>query len=189
MKKTILTIGLCITAMLGIQAQNDYAGDYTRSLSDVMKDVEQRFGVRFKYNVDTAGVKLTFADWRIRPYSLEETLTNICQHFDWNWWKQNDNLYKIKPYEYPRRHTEEGAKMLAYLNTLYADRASWESRRDTLREEVRQRLGIDAFLDSCVQNAKPILSKVLKHDGYTTQNICIELTPGQHVFGAPLATS
>jgi hypothetical protein len=183
MKKTILTIGLCITAMLGIQAQNDYAGNYTRSLSDVMKDVEQRFGVRFKYNVDTAGVKLTFADWRIRPYSLEETLTNICQHFDWNWWKQNDNLYKIKPYEYPRRHTEEGAKMLAYLNTLYADRASWEARRDTLRQEVRQRLGIDAFLDSCVQNAKPILSKVLKHDGYTTQNICIELTPGQHVFG------
>ena len=44
MKKSILTIGLCITAMLGIQAQNDYAGDYTRSLSDVMKDVEQRFG-------------------------------------------------------------------------------------------------------------------------------------------------
>ena len=61
MKKTILTIGLCIAAMLGIQAQNDYAGNYTRSLSDVMKDVEQRFGVRFKYNVDTAGVKLTFA--------------------------------------------------------------------------------------------------------------------------------
>ena len=164
-------------------AQNSYEGNYTRSLSDVMKDVEQRFGVRFKYNVDTVGVKLTFADWRIRPYSLEETLTNICQHFDWNWWKQNDKLYKIKPYEYPRRHTEEGAKMLDYLSSLYQDRAQWELRRDSLRREVRQRLGIDAYLQACVPDAKPILSKVLKHDGYTTQNICIELNPGEHVFG------
>ena len=164
-------------------AQNTYSDNFTRSLSDVMRDVEQRFDVRFKYNVDTVGVKLTFADWRIRPYSLEETLTNICQHFDWNWWKQNDKLYKIKPYEYPRRHTEEGEKMLNYLSTLYQDRAQWEQRRDSLRREVRQLLGIDEYLQACVPNAKPILSKVLKHDGYTTQNICIELNPGEHVFG------
>ena len=169
--------------MSGLFAQNDYANDYTRPLSDVMHDVEQRFGVRFKYNVDTTGVKLTFADWRIRPYSLEETLTNICQHYDWNWWKQNDKVYKIKPYEYPRRHTEEGAKMLQYLSSLYNDRTQWEQRRDSLRQEVRRLLGIDAYLQACVPNAKSILSKVLKHDGYTTQNICIELNPGEHVFG------
>lgn len=173
-----LTAGTTFTT-----AQNDYADNYTRPVSELMRDVEQRWGVRFKYNVDTVGVKLPFADWRIRPYSLEETLTNICKYYDWNWWKQNDKLYKIKPYEYPRRHTEEGAKMLAYLNTLYQTREQWETRCDSLRREVRQLLGIDAFLDSCVRNAKPILSKVYKHDGYTTQNICIELTTGQHVFG------
>lgn len=181
MKKLICICYLCCVFGLA-SAQNDYAGNYTRSVSDVMHDVEQRWGVRFKYNVDTTGVRLPFADWRVRPYSLEETLTNICKFFDWNWWKQNDQIYKIKPYEYPRRHTEEGAKMLAYLRTLYQNRAQWEVRRDSLRREVRQLLGIDAFLDSCV-NTKPILSKVYKHDGYTTQNICIELTPGQHVFG------
>lgn len=182
MKKLFLSMFL-FCGLTTAQAQNDYASEFTRPLSEVMKDVEQRFGVRFKYNVDTVGVRLTYADWRIRPYSLEETLTNICQHYDWNWWKQNDRLYKIKPYEYPRRHTEEGARMLSYLSSLYADRQQWEARRDSLRREVRQLLGIDAFLDSCVQNPKPILSKVRRHDGYTTQNICLELTPGQHVFG------
>ena len=30
--------------------------------------------------------------------------------------------------------------------------------------------------------------KVRKHDGYTTQNICIELTPGQHIFGTIYAS-
>lgn len=182
MKKLFLSMFLFCGLTIA-QAQNDYASEFTRPLSEVMKDVEQSFGVRFKYNVDTVGVRLTYADWRIRPYSLEETLTNICQHYDWNWWKQNDRLYKIKPYEYPRRHTEEGARMLSYLSSLYADRQQWEARRDSLRREVRQLLGIDAFLDSCVQNPKPILSKVRRHDGYTTQNICLELTPGQHVFG------
>ena len=169
---------------LPLSAQT-YETQYRRPVSDVMRDVARRFDVKFKFdkNVDTAGVMLTYADFRIRPYSLEQTLDNICKHFDWNWWKQSGNLYKIKVYEYPRRHEDEGRQMLDYLSGLYSNKEQWEARRDSLRREVRQRLQIDAFLDSCVPNAKPILSKVRKHQGYTTQNICIELTPGQHVFG------
>ena len=161
-----------------------YETQFRRPVSDVMKDVGARFGVKFKFdgNVDTAGVVLPYADFRVRPYSLEQTLDNICKYFDWNWWKQSGNLYKIKRYEYPRRHEEEGRQMLDYLSTLYHNKAEWEARRDSLRREVRQRLELDAFLDLCVLG-KPLLSKVRKHDGYTTQNICIELTPGQHLFG------
>jgi hypothetical protein len=158
-----------------------YETQYERTVSDVMTDVQQRFGIRFKYNVDTVGKRLPYADFRIRPYSIEQTLDNICKFFDWNWWKQSDKLYKIKPYEYPRRHEEEGKQMLDYLSTLYNNKEQWEARRDSLRREVRQRLELDAFLDSCT--LKPLLSKVRKHDGYNTQNICIELTPGQHLFG------
>ncbi len=168
---------------LGATAQT-YETQYRRPVSDVMQDVAKRFGVKFKFdaNVDTAGVVLPYADFRIRPYSLEKTLDNICKYFDWNWWKQHETLYKIKRYEYPRRHEDEGRQMLDYLSTLYSNKAEWEARRDSLRREVRQRLELDAFLDSCVLG-KPLLSKIRKHDGYTTQNICIELTPGQHLFG------
>jgi len=167
-----------------------YENQFRRPVSDVMRDVAKRFDVRFKFdgNVDTAGVVLTYADFRIRPYSLEQTLDNICKHFDWNWWKQSGNVYKIKRYEYPRRHEEEGRQMLDYLSTLYSNKAEWEARRDSLRKEVRQRLELDAFLDSCVLG-KPLLSKIRKHDGYTTQNICIELTPGQHLFGTIYAST
>ena len=165
-----------------------YETHYERSVSDVMADIQQRFGVKFKYNVDTVGQHLPYADFRIRPYSIEQTLDNICKYFDWNWWKQNEKVYKIKPYEYPRRHEEEGRQMLDYLSTLYSNKAEWEARRDSLRREVRQRLELDAFLDSCVLG-KPLLSKIRKHDGYTTQNICIELTPGQHLFGTIYAST
>ena len=184
----IILITFCVFS-LNASAQT-YETQYRRPVSDVMKDVAQRFGVKFKFdkNVDTVGVKLTYADFRIRPYSLEMTLDNICKHFDWNWWKQSGNLYKIKLYEYPRRHEDEGRMMLDYLSSLYNNKVEWELRRDSLRREVRQRLEIDAFLDSCVLG-KALLSKIRKHDGYTTQNICIELTPGQHLFGTIYAST
>ena len=177
---------MTVVMLLAMQASSQtYETQYSRPLSDVMKDVAKRFNVKFKFdsNVDTAGVMLTYADFRIRPYSLEQTLDNICKHFDWNWWKQSGNSYKIKLYEYPRRHEDEGRQMLDYLSAKYHNAQEWETRRAILKKEVRERLEIDAFLDSCVKHAKPILSKVRKHDGYTTQNICIELTPGQHLFG------
>ena len=184
----IILITFCVFS-LNASAQI-YETQYRRPVSDVMKDVAQRFGVKFKFdkNVDTVGVKLTYADFRVRPYSLEMTLDNICKHFDWNWWKQSGNLYKIKLYEYPRRHEDEGRMMLDYLSSLYNNKVEWELRRDSLRREVRQRLEIDAFLDSCVLG-KALLSKIRKHDGYTTQNICIELTPGQHLFGTIYAST
>ena len=184
----IILITFCVFS-LNASAQI-YETQYRRPVSDVMKDVAQRFGVKFKFdkNVDTVGVKLTYADFRIRPYSLEMTLDNICKHFDWNWWKQSGNLYKIKLYEYPRRHEDEGRMMLDYLSSLYNNKVEWELRRDSLRREVRQRLELDAFLDSCVLG-KAQLSKIRKHDGYTTQNICIELTPGQHLFGTIYAST
>ena len=172
---------------MGVSAQT-YETHFERSVSDVMTDIQQRFGVKFKYNVDTVGQRLPYADFRIRPYSIEQTLDNICKYFVWNWWKQSGNLYKIKPYEYPRRHEEDGRQMLNYLSTLYHNKEQWEARRDSLRREVRQRLELDAFLDSCVLG-KPLLSKIRKHDGYTTQNICIELTPGQHLFGTIYAST
>lgn len=177
---------------------------FERPVHDLMGDVARRFGVRFKFdsNVDTVGKRLPYADFRVRPYSLEMTLDNICKYYDWNWWKQSGNVYKIKLYEYPRRHEQEGKLMLDYLSTLYHNKEEWEARRDSLRREVRQRLELDAFLDSCVMmTAKPsspkrgggerpvTLSKVRKHDGYTTQNICIELTPGQHLFGTIYAST
>ena len=206
MRKRLLTAAVMVATAMAATAQS-YETRYERPVHDVMNDVARRFGVRFKFdgNVDTVGKRLTYADFRVRPYSLEMTLDNICKHFDWNWWKQSGNLYKIKLYEYPRRHEQEGKMMLDYLSSLYHNKAEWEARRDSLRREVRQRLELDAFLDSCVllkdkrgnivrdkqgRPERPVtLSKIRKHDGYTTQNICIELTPGQHLFGTIYAST
>lgn len=121
MKKILLILCAILPAVAGAQT---FETRYERSVHDLMKDVDQRFGVKFKFdsNVDTVGKRLPYADFRVRPYSLEMTLDNICKYYDWNWWKQNGNLYKIKLYEYPRRHEQEGKMMLDWLSSLYSNK-------------------------------------------------------------------
>lgn len=160
-----------------------YETAFARPLNEVLADIQQRFGIRLKYDIDTVGKVLPYADFRIRPYSVEESLTNVLSPFDYKFVKQGGNLYKLKAYEYPRRTDADGEKMLAYLNSLYADKEALELRADSLRKEVRRRLGIDALLAQCVKS-KPVLSKVRKFDGYTVQNFALETLPGLYVCGS-----
>lgn len=180
MKRIILPVMLLVSMAAGAQT---FENKYTRPLNDVLKDVSARFGIKLKYNVDTTGLTLAYADFRIRPYSLEETLNNILAPFDFKAVKQNDKLYKIKPYEYPRRQPEDGQKMISWLTSLYSDKAAWEARRDTLRKEVRERLGIDKLLPLCSKE-KPEYSKIRKFDGYTVQNFRLKTANGHTVCGS-----
>ncbi len=181
--KFLMTI-CCVAFSCVAHAQCTYETHYVKPFSDVMRGLEQRFHVKFRYTgVDTTGMKLTYADFRVRPYSLEESLRNILPVLDLNYWLINDSLYRIKHYDYPRRRDEEGKRMLDWLSAKYSNVEQWSVRRDSLRHEVRRLLGIDPLLDSCVH--KPAhLSKVRRYDGYSVQNICIETLPGQHVFGS-----
>ena len=180
MKRVIIPALMLLSMSAGAQT---FENKFTRPLSDVLNDVSARFGIRLKYNVDTTGLKLAYADFRVRPYSLEETLNNILSPFDFKAGKQNDKLYKIKPYEYPRRQPEDGQKMISWLTSLYNNKTEWEARRDTLRKEVRERLGIDKLLPLCSKE-KPEYSKIRKFDGYTVQNFRLKTANGHTVCGS-----
>lgn len=186
MKKILYTM----LAMAGLSANAQtltYENRFARPLSEVLTEIQTRFNVRLKYDIDTVGKMLPYADFRIRPYSVEESLTNVLAPFDYKFVKQSGNLYKLKAYEYPRRTEADGEKLIDYLNTLYTDKASWEERKACLRREVRARLGIDSLMKQRVGNPKPILSKIRKQDGYTVQNFALETLPGLYVCGSVYA--
>ena len=149
---SILFFSVLFAASLSAEAQTQtFETAFARPLNEVLTDIQNRFGIRLKYDIDTVGKVLPYADFRIRPYSVEESLTNVLSPFDYKFVKQTGNIYKLKAYEYPRRTDADGEKMLAYLNTLYADKEAFELRADSLRKEVRQRLGIDLLLAQCVE--------------------------------------
>ncbi len=181
MKKTTIICSLLLMFSINISAQT-FENHYTRSLSDVMNDVAKRFDIRLKYDMDTTGLKVTYADFRVRPYSLEETFSNILSTLDFKAVYQNKNLWKIKRYEYPRRQPADGKKLIAYLTSLYSDKAQWEARRALLKKEVRERLAIDDLLAR--GNGKVSLSKIRKHDGYTVQNFCLSTVDNYTIKGS-----
>lgn len=188
MRKLIIGI-VILLGNVGILSAQSYETQFAKPLGQVLNEISNRFNVKLKFDADTTGKVVTYADFRIRPYSVEESLTNVLSLFDYKFAKQDEKTYKIKAYEYPRRTPEDGAKLLAYLNTLYKDSADWAVRRATLRKEARERLQIDSALAKCV-NAKPILSKIRKFDGYSVQNFALETLPGLYVCGsiyAPLS--
>lgn len=164
-------------------AQNTFENQYRRPLGEVLDEIGERFKVNIKYNVDTTGLVVPYADSRIRPYSVEETFANILSLFDMKAQKQSETSYKIKAYEQARRTDADGEKMIAYLNTLYSDKDSWEARRDSVRREVREKLTIDQALAKRV-GAKPVFSKPRKYDGYTVRNFYLETYPGLYVCGS-----
>ena len=185
-KHSLLIAGLLAATACGAQT---FETRYARPLGDVLNDVAKRFSVKLKFNVDTTGLKLDYADFRVRPYSLEETLDNILKPFDFYALKQNGNLYKIKKYEYPRRQPADGMKLLPYLASKYDNMEQWKARRDSLVSEVRQRMDIEPFFMR-QSKEKPLVSKIRKHDGYSVQNFCMKTVDGHTVKGsiyAPLS--
>ncbi len=184
--KRIMMLPAVALACAAASAQPDpgtFEGRYARPLGDALQDVAARFGVRFKYEVDTTGLVLDFADFRVRPYSLEETLSGMLSPFDMVASPQDGNLYKIKRYEYPRRVAADGKKLIPYLESLCGDLGEWEARREVLRREVRERLGIDPLLEACSRE-EPEFGKVRRFDGYTVQNFRLRTVNGHFVCGS-----
>jgi hypothetical protein len=157
MKKLFLGLILIIIFITTSIAQS-YETQFSKPLGKVLREIETRFNVILKYDADTTGKVVTYADFRIRPYSVEESLTNILTLFDLKFVRQDEKTYKVKVYEYPRRTAEDGKKMLTYLNTLYKDSTEWNLRKAALRKEVREHLQIDSILKKRV-NSTPVLSK------------------------------
>ena len=175
-----LALALLFLAM-GAGAQT-YENQFTRSLHDVMADVCARFNIRLKYDMDTTGLKIAYADFRVRPYSVEETLTNLLAPLDFKPVFQQGNLWKVKRYEYARRQPADGEKLLLHLASLYNNKEQWEARRDTLRREVAHRLGIDALLKVCPAQENHF-SPVRRHQGYVSQNFRLTTLNGHTVCG------
>lgn len=182
-KAAFLCIAFALLSSKFVSAQSTYETQFSKSLSSVLNEISSQFHVKLKYDVDTTSKIVSYADFRIRPYSVEESLTNVLALFDFKYVKQDENTYKIKAFEYARRTPEDGKKLLDYLSSLYKDSTEWAKRRVELRKEVRQLLQIDTVLRECVKS-KPMLSKVRKYDGYTVQNFAQETLPGLYVCGS-----
>lgn len=156
---------------------------FAKPLVEVLKDIEEQFSVKLRYSKnDVNGVMLKYAEYRYRPWSVEETLDNVLKPLDLKFVKQKEAVYEIKPFEYARRLPEDGEDILNYLQTVYADKASWEARRAVLQKELRENAGLNGL--PAQPASKPIFSKKRIYGDYYVQNFALEILPGVYCTGS-----
>uniref|UniRef100_UPI004056E21C alpha/beta hydrolase family protein n=1 Tax=Alistipes sp. TaxID=1872444 RepID=UPI004056E21C len=167
-----------------VKAQPRYEDHFTRPLSEVILALEERFGVEIEVRrLLTDTLQLAYADSRLRPYSLEESLEGICRPLDLKWSRRGERRYRIEPYEYYRRTPADGARLLEYLAQYTGDLSTWERRRLQLLNEARAMLNMQPLYDSLVKEPRIFTGEVRRMAGYTLQNYRLETLPGVYVGG------
>lgn len=151
-------------------------------LKTVLERISNRYAVRLKVpDTLVAGKVLTYAEWRIVPWSVEESLTQVLAPFDLKWVRESEGVYKIREYEYARRTPAYGKAFLTYLSGFYNDKASWEARKDSLREAFRHALGLCPMPPPTGNPA--IVTNKRTYTHYTVENVALEILPGVFTMG------
>lgn len=182
MKSRIIIVLTLFGISLGLSAQTS-DDDFQRPLVEVLEELQEKYQVRIKYDQRNIGdFMLRFADWRMVPGDLEQSLKNVLAPFDYIYVKQGEGIYKISAFRYHLITPEAGAAALDYLKTQYDDKESWEIRKKELQQCIREAIGIDQL--PRVEKPNAILSGKRKYKGYTIENIALETIPGLYVTGS-----
>lgn len=178
----ILVLFLLLTFEFSLFSQPNTDNQYTKPLKDVLNDVQKKYGVTIKF-VDSmvANKKVTYADWKYRP-DVDVTLESILTPLELKVKKEGDKKYKLSVYEYYRWVPTEGWAELDRIAAQYKTVYEWEKRKAELIPCMKEALQLTHL--PALPNSKPIITPVRKFDGYTVENIAIEILPGVWINGS-----
>jgi sugar phosphate isomerase/epimerase/dienelactone hydrolase len=181
MKNLVFIVAFVWMSFPGSAQNSD--NNYQRPLSDVLRDIEQKYEVKLRISgTSIEGLVLDYADWRFRP-GVEETLTNVLAPFDLVYLPDGaPGKFKIEGYRYHLRSVEDARAMLDFLAMKYDNRARWQVRRNRLKSCVKEAIRLERL--PVAPGSMPLLSAERKMDGYTVQNIGLEVLPGFYVAGS-----
>ena len=162
--------------------QQNTDSKYAMPLKEVLQDIEKKYGVTIRYDAKLIDGKiLNYASWRYRP-SVDETLQNVLSPFDMKVKPDGDKKYKISEYEYYRWPVKEGWAEMDRIASQYTNLQQWEERKKLLKPCILQALQLSKL--PAYPLSKPIITQKRKYNGYTVENIAIEILPGVWVNGS-----
>lgn len=182
MTRFLIIAGVCLCCWIGVvQAQNT-DDKYRMPLEDVIGMLEERYNIHIKYDENQVRDKwLNYARWRFRA-DVDETLRNVLAPLDLKVNKEGEGKYKLKEYEYFRWKPQEGWDYLDFLATQYHDRASWEQRKQDIRQDLYEALKLSPMPEA--PQSAPLVTKKRKFGTYTVENFALEIMPGLYVNGS-----
>ncbi|MFV0291507.1 MAG: alpha/beta hydrolase family protein [Mangrovibacterium sp.] len=182
MNRIRITLILVLLVLGELMAQTlNSDNKFQRPLSEVIANMEARFGVAIKIDTKIDSLVLNYADWRIRPWDINETFKNVLSPFDLVAWQVSENSYEVKDFRYHLRTEKEAADFFAFLSAQYDNKDEWESRREILRAELIEATRLNMAPE--MPKSKPIFAKEKKIGSYTIQNFALETMPGVYACG------
>ncbi len=181
-RATLVLLCAFLSLWLHTRAQLNTDNQYSKPLKEVLNDIQKKYGVTIKYpDSMVAHKKVNYAEWKYRP-DVEVTLDNILKPFELKVKKEKDKQYKLSVYEYYRWPVEEGWAELDRIASQYKTLDEWERRKAELKPCIKEALQL-AHLPAAPYS-KPIITPRRTFDGYTVENIAIEILPGVWVNGS-----
>jgi sugar phosphate isomerase/epimerase len=178
------SLSLCalLSLYFNINAQLNTDNNYSKPLKQVLADVQKKYGVTIKYPDSMVANKMVnYAEWKYRP-DVEVTLDNILKPFELKVKKEKDKQYKLNVYEYYRWPVEEGWAELDRIASQYKTIEEWEKRKKELKPCMLEALQLSHL--PATPGSKPIITAQRKFDGYTVENIALEILPGVWINGS-----
>ncbi len=172
----------CFVVAKGQDNPMTYENKFRQTLETVLKNMEERFQIRIKYNEEMVKDQwVDFAPWKMRA-DLSSTEENLLYPSGFKLQQDNENTFKLKTYEYHRWKPQEGWDFLKMLSTRYNDKASWEIRKEQLRQGVRAAVYWDKL--KTLPKSAIQLQKIRQYPDYQIQNFALEIIPGVFVNGS-----
>ena len=183
MKKLIFILIAGFTLLFfEANAQETTDALYKKSLKEVLDEIQDKYHVKIKYTAAQVQDKwVNYAEWRMRP-DVDTTLANVLTPLDLKVNKEGPGKYKLKEYEYFRWSVTDGWKELDRIASQYHDKASWEQRKALLKPQLYKALDLSPMPPKLA--SKPIITPKRVFDGYTVENIAIEILPGLYINGS-----
>jgi sugar phosphate isomerase/epimerase/dienelactone hydrolase len=165
-----------------LHSQLNTENNYRKPLKEVLNDIQKRYGVQIKYDEKLITDKfVNYAEWRYRT-GVEETLDNVLSLFDMIARKEKDKVYKLGNYEYYRWNVADGWAELDRIASQYKNVEEWEKRKADLKECFLETTQLNHLPAS--PGTAPIRANFRKMNGYTIENLAIEILPGVWVNGS-----
>ncbi len=181
-KRITIFYFLLFTFYFPLNAQLNTENNYRKPLKEVLNDIQKRYGVQLKYDEKLIAEKfVNYADLRFRT-DVEVTLDNVLSPFDMVAKKEKDNVYKLGNYEYYRWQVVDGWAELDRIASQYKNVEEWEKRKADLKACFLETAQLDHLPAS--PGTAPIKSNFRKMNGYTIENLAIEILPGVWVNGS-----
>ncbi len=177
-----LLVAILLVCFNGIYAQGNTDNAYAWPLKEVLSDIEKQYGIKIKYaDSMVANKTVSYAKWRYRK-DVDVTLENVLTPLDMKVKKEKDKVYKLSNYEYYRWPVEEGWAELDRIAAQYHNLDEWELRKQLLKPCLMEALQLGML--PAAPFSKPIITPKRKYDGYTVENIAIEILPGLYINGS-----